>query len=326
RGVEGARGGERADVELVDERTVHLDALPPGVGPGVGVRVEGARGPVDAVRLVGAARVRVGALAVDQEGVVGAGGQPGRVLPPPVRGGGHRCAVVADDEGDVGRVRRPDLDGDGAHLKTVPRCHASDRPGSRGSDGLGVGRRRARADHRQGRHLVRPCRARTVHRTRWVRGYELAPRTGRGRADRGVAGQAPRPRRPPAGPPSRTTVPSSYRAPYELGPGLRARSGVRPGTRAGTATRPAPAGPPGRTSPSLPWLGCPSRSTDPVARATRCRSSSGPRCRPTSRPSSRCTTPPAGPSTPTRWVARSQTPTGACSSPSLARRPARRRP
>src|SRR5690606_10193371 len=71
----------------------------------------------------------------------------------------------------------------------MPRVRSTWVPGS---DGLGVGRRRARADRRQGRHLVRPCRARTVHRTRWVRGYELAPRTGRGRADRGVVGQAPR--------------------------------------------------------------------------------------------------------------------------------------
>src|SRR5690606_24823553 len=198
RGVEGARGGERADVELVDERTVHLDALPPGVGPGVGVRVEGARGPVDAVRLVGAARVRVGALAVDQEGVVGAGGQPGRVLPPPVRGGGHRCAVVADDEGDVGRVRRPDLDGDGAHLKTVPRCHASDRPGSRGrtasaSAGAAPAPTAGRAAISYDRAALVPCTVRDGYgATSSPRGQDGVGRTGASPVRRHGAG-------PPAG-------------------------------------------------------------------------------------------------------------------------------
>src|SRR5690606_1013244 len=73
--------------------------------------------------------------------------------------------------------------------------------------------------------LVRPRPPRTVHRTSSARRYELAGAPG-GRARRPVGSAAQRrachlPRR------SRTSAPTSYGAPYEVGTALRARGVVR---------------------------------------------------------------------------------------------------
>jgi hypothetical protein len=114
RGVEGALGGEGADVELVDEGTVHLDARPVGVMPCMRGRVEGARGPVHTVRLVRAAGIRVGSFAVDDERVVGAGRKAGGVLPPAVDGG-QRGGGVIDGDLDGRCAGRPDADRESAH-------------------------------------------------------------------------------------------------------------------------------------------------------------------------------------------------------------------
>src|SRR5690606_19297452 len=76
------------------------------------------------------------------------------------------------------------------------------------------------------RELVAPYRPRTVHRTRWARMYEI----GAGGDTPGAARRIPpgvEPSRPER-PPTRSVVPSSYGAPYEVGADVRDRESRSP--------------------------------------------------------------------------------------------------
>ena len=130
RGVEGAVGGERADVQLVDHRARQLPAGPGLVGPGERGRVVGSRALVDARRL--APRPRVGSWhvrVVDQVSVVESA--PSRrvrnvtVGDPPVASraaSSRRCASPTDRRSRVARG--------------APHRERRRGRGSRGSSGL----------------------------------------------------------------------------------------------------------------------------------------------------------------------------------------------
>ena len=110
RGVEGAAGGEGADVQLVDHRPGELAPGPAGVLPLVGRHVA-ARQPVHAVGLAARARVgpRVG-LVVEEVAVVDrpVGHRAGR-RPPVVVAAGHRDDLAGHLQADALGPRGPDV-------------------------------------------------------------------------------------------------------------------------------------------------------------------------------------------------------------------------
>ncbi len=113
-GVEGALRGERADVQLVDHRSVQRPAPPARVGPAERGVIIGAAQPLDAERLPQRPRVGQHLTAVDAEAVVDAGRHVRHLRAPPAGarpGGGlqaHRIAPPRDLHLDLaGSGRRP---------------------------------------------------------------------------------------------------------------------------------------------------------------------------------------------------------------------------
>ena len=109
-GVERARVGERAEVQLVDDAVAQVGPAPVAVGPAVPGHVEHAARAVHAGGLPGAARVRARVRAVDGERVVVAVrevGLAGGRGPPAVGGPLERDPAVGRGQDELRRLRRP---------------------------------------------------------------------------------------------------------------------------------------------------------------------------------------------------------------------------
>ncbi len=107
-GVEGARVGERADVQLVEHAARHLLPGPGAVGPEEGLLVVQLRGPVHPVGLAAGARVgQRRRVVVEQVGVVAARRRVD-VRPPPARAvTHHRVRHALDMDADAIPLRCP---------------------------------------------------------------------------------------------------------------------------------------------------------------------------------------------------------------------------
>ncbi len=123
-GVEGAGRGERADVQLVEDAPGQRQPSPGTVRPAEQGVVDEPGATVDALGLIGGARVRQFVdLAVDQVGVLGAVARNGHVHPPPTAVVGQHLVdgFVATSIGDhTYRLRLWHPDAESAHRYCLP--------------------------------------------------------------------------------------------------------------------------------------------------------------------------------------------------------------
>ena len=94
--VEGALGAERADVQLVDDAAVQRHSSPLRIGPREGAVVDDTTRSVHSAGLPRRARVGHRVAAIEDEGVVAAGGEAGQGhVPPRARPLAHRVPLAA---------------------------------------------------------------------------------------------------------------------------------------------------------------------------------------------------------------------------------------
>ena len=110
RGVEGAFGGEGADVQFIKDGGGERRGFPGGVGPREGGVIEKAGGAVDAAGLPGGAGIGEGeVLVVEKIGIVHAGARGFDVsLPPAAVVLLERVHLSGDLDADLAGVRRPE--------------------------------------------------------------------------------------------------------------------------------------------------------------------------------------------------------------------------